>query len=160
MQFTFAIWCLWRHRNNVVFDNAPANPNLHLMCIQLARQFFYCVSKRQKTRYFSVNPVCWLKLDHGWYKLNSAEFWALRDGLMLAAQLGIDHLLVELDAQIVVNLVISKKKLLTTHALLCSMIAGTSWSGSSVSKSPMCLGRRIYARIILLERAVLFLELL
>ena len=71
VQFPFAIWCLWRHRNNVVFDNAPANPNLHLMCIQLAREFFYCVSKRQKTRHCTVNPVCWLKPNHGWYKLNS-----------------------------------------------------------------------------------------
>ena len=39
----------------------------------------------------------------------AAEFWALRDGLMLAAQLGINHLHVELDAQVVVNLVLSKK---------------------------------------------------
>ena len=28
----------------------------------------------------------------------AAEFWALRDGLMLATQLGINHLHVELDA--------------------------------------------------------------
>ena len=39
----------------------------------------------------------------------AVEFWALRDGLMLAAQLGINHLHVELDAQVVVNLVLSKK---------------------------------------------------
>ena len=30
----------------------------------------------------------------------AAEFWALRDGLMLAAQLGSNHLHVELDAQV------------------------------------------------------------
>ena len=39
----------------------------------------------------------------------ATKFWALRDGLMLAAQLGINHLHVELDAQVVVNLVLSKK---------------------------------------------------
>ena len=31
-----------------------------------------------------------------------AEFWALRDGLLLAAQLGITHLIVELDAKVIV----------------------------------------------------------
>ena len=33
-----------------------------------------------------------------------AEFWALRDGLLLAAQLGITLLVVELDAKIIVQL--------------------------------------------------------
>ena len=35
------------------------------------------------------------------------EFWALRDGLLLASQMGISCLEVELDAKIVVNLVLS-----------------------------------------------------
>ena len=38
-----------------------------------------------------------------------AEFWALRDGLMLASQLGITQLLVELDAKVIVDLVLSTK---------------------------------------------------
>ena len=37
------------------------------------------------------------------------EFWALRDGLILALKLGITHLLVELDAKVVVDLVLSRK---------------------------------------------------
>ena len=48
----------------------------------------------------------------------AAEFWALRDGLMLAAQLGITHLHVELDAQVVVNLVLSKKTINNSCAAL------------------------------------------
>ena len=157
IQFPFAIWCLWKHRNKVVFDNAPPNSRLHLNCIQLAREFFFCVSKRQKTRHCSVSPICWNKPESGWYKLNSdgasqgnpgyagggglirdhngkwvkgfmrnigkttsvaAEFWALRDGLMLAGQLGIDHLHVELDAQVVVNLVLSNKPINNSCAAL------------------------------------------
>nr|POE82130.1 putative ribonuclease h protein [Quercus suber] len=39
-----------------------------------------------------------------------AEFWALRDGLLLASQLGITQLVVELDAK-VLDLVISKNNL-------------------------------------------------
>ena len=38
-----------------------------------------------------------------------AEFWALKDGLMLASQLGITQLLVELDAKVVVDLMLSSK---------------------------------------------------
>ena len=39
----------------------------------------------------------------------TAEFWALRDDLILASQLGITQLLVELDAKVVVDLVLSRK---------------------------------------------------
>ena len=38
-----------------------------------------------------------------------AEFWALRDSLLLAAQLRITHLVVELDAKIIVQLLTSNK---------------------------------------------------
>ena len=38
-----------------------------------------------------------------------AEFWALRDGLTLASQLGITQLAVELDAKVVVDLIRSRK---------------------------------------------------
>ena len=48
----------------------------------------------------------------------AAEFWVLRDGLMLAAQFGINHLHVELDAQVVVNLVLSNKAINNSRAAL------------------------------------------
>ena len=38
-----------------------------------------------------------------------AEFWVLKDGLLLVSQLGISKLLVELDAQTMVNLLHSSK---------------------------------------------------
>ena len=123
------------------------------MCIQLAREFFFCVSKRQKIRHCTVNLICWNKPEPGWFKLNSDGVsqgnpgcagggglirdhngkWvkgfmrnngkttsvALRDGLMLAAQLGINHLHVELDAQVVVvNLVLSNKAINNSCAAL------------------------------------------
>ena len=37
----------------------------------------------------------------------TAECWALRDGVLLALQLGIAQLLVELDARVVADLVVS-----------------------------------------------------
>ena len=36
-----------------------------------------------------------------------AEFWALRDGFRLASQMGITHLIVELDAKVIVDLILS-----------------------------------------------------
>ena len=38
-----------------------------------------------------------------------AKFWALKDGFILAFQLGITQLLAELDAKVVVDLVLSRK---------------------------------------------------
>ena len=37
----------------------------------------------------------------------TTEFWAIRDGLTLASQSGISHLVVELDSKIVIDLVLS-----------------------------------------------------
>ena len=68
-QFPFAI--LWKHRNRVVFENAPSNPNLHLMCIQLAWEFFYCVRKGQKSKHYIATLICWHRPNQGWFKLNS-----------------------------------------------------------------------------------------
>ena len=43
--FPFAVWSLWKHRNRIVFDNSPPNPKLHHVCLQVAREHFYYVSK-------------------------------------------------------------------------------------------------------------------
>nr|POE81434.1 hypothetical protein CFP56_05933 [Quercus suber] len=48
----------------------------------------------------------------------TTEFWALRDGLILASQLGITQLLVELDAKVVVDLVLSRKSSNSPYASL------------------------------------------
>ena len=52
-----------------------------------------------------------------------AECWALRDGLFLAIQLGIQNLEVELDAKVVVDLINSTPKLMQ-RILLFWWIAG------------------------------------
>ena len=126
--FPFAVWWLWKHRNKIVFENCLANPKLYLSCIQAVREYFYCVSKTQKTKRNIAVQVRWFRPPIDWFKLNSdgatlgnpskagggglirdhqgkwvegymrhigfassiiAEFWALKDGLLLASQLGI-----------------------------------------------------------------------
>ena len=49
-----------------------------------------------------------------------AEFWALRDGLLLAGQIGVQNLLIELDAKVVVELVQSKS---SSNAFYSSLLA-------------------------------------
>ena len=39
------------------------------------------------------------------------EFWALRDGLILASQMGINNIVVELDAKVVIDLVCASNTL-------------------------------------------------
>ena len=48
------------------------------------------------------------------------EFWALRDGLLLANQIGVQNLVIELDAKVVVELVQSKT---TSNAFYSSLLA-------------------------------------
>ncbi|XP_075649790.1 putative ribonuclease H protein At1g65750 isoform X3 [Castanea sativa] len=146
--FPLAVWNLWKHRNNMVFQNSPININLHSLCMKAATEYFYCVGKGQAFKRHFVIPVYWCKPQEGWFTLNSdgaslgnprkaggeglihdfhgkwikgfmryigistsiiAEFWALRDGLTLASQLGITHLAVELDAKVIGDLVLSRK---------------------------------------------------
>ena len=89
-----------------------------------------------------------------------AEIWALRDGLMLVVQLGITQLFAELDAQVIVNLVLAKKNPLMARIPLFSTTAGTSWGSSTVSRSTMSLGRQIGVPTTLLEQAAPFLRIL
>ena len=49
-----------------------------------------------------------------------AEFWALRDGLLLGDQIGVQNLVIELDAKVVVELVQSKT---TSNAFYSSLLA-------------------------------------
>ena len=48
-----------------------------------------------------------------------AEFWALRDGLKLAIQLGVQNLEVELDAKVIVDLINSRNSSNTAYSSYC-----------------------------------------
>ena len=50
----------------------------------------------------------------------SAKFWALRDGLLLVDQIGVQNLEIELDAKVVVELVQSKTP---SNAFYSSLLA-------------------------------------
>ena len=70
-QFPFTVWLVWKQRNKAVFDNSPLNPKLNNLCIQIAREYFYCVSKGQKIKQQITIQVRWNRLLVGWFKLNA-----------------------------------------------------------------------------------------
>ena len=71
LQIPFAIWLLWKHRNRIVFENSLINSKLHHLCIQVAREYFYCVSKGKKIKHHIAVQVRWNRPPLGWFKLNS-----------------------------------------------------------------------------------------
>ena len=52
------------------------------------------------------------------YTTSIIEFWALRDGLQLAIQLGVQNLEVELDAKVIVDLINSRNSSNTAYSSL------------------------------------------
>lgn len=142
--FLFALWCLWKNKNKVIFENTTPNPNLHKFCVHQARKYYFCVNKTSMPSTKVAIQVRWNKLAAGWFKLNTdgasfgnpgkaggggiirnshghwvkgfsrsigyttsiiAEWWALRDGLTLAIQLGSQQLEIKLDAKVIVDLI-------------------------------------------------------
>lgn len=164
--FLFALWCLWKNRNKVVFENTTPNPNLHKICIHQAREYYFYVSKTSLPTLKVAIQVRWNKLAAGWFKLNPdgasfgnpgkaggggiirnshghwvkgfsssighttsiiVEWWALRDGLTLAIQLGYQQLEIELDAKVIVDLINSNSfsnRVYTPFLHDCRMLLG------------------------------------
>ena len=56
--FPLVVWDLWKHRNNMVFQNSPINHNLHSLCMKVATKYFYCMGKGQTFKRHSATPVC------------------------------------------------------------------------------------------------------
>ena len=65
MVFPFAVWFLWKHHNNVVFENIALNMNLHSHCLSQALEFFFCVGKVRKVNQRSLIQVSWSKPPEG-----------------------------------------------------------------------------------------------
>ena len=71
MIYPFAIWNIWKSKNNVIFNKKNPNPRLAADITAQTWEFMYCVcSNRGLTRYI-VKEVRWEKPPEGWSKLNT-----------------------------------------------------------------------------------------
>lgn len=68
--FPFAIWLIWKHRNQVVFKNKGINPTLAKVVTMQALEFFHCVNYLRNNRHLVIKQVRWERPGEGWLKLN------------------------------------------------------------------------------------------
>ena len=68
--YSFAIWHIWKSRNNYVFNLKPANPRLAIEITNQAMEFMYCYSSSKAPNGRTSKLVRWEKPPSGWTKLN------------------------------------------------------------------------------------------
>ena len=69
--FPFAVWLIWRIRNQLVFNGKNPNPNLPSVINRQVVEFMHCVPlPRQSTRSV-IKRVRWERPPSGWKKLNT-----------------------------------------------------------------------------------------
>ena len=69
--FPFAIWSIWKYRNDFVFNRKMQNLNLVADIQNKAMEFMYCVSHPRELSHCIIKRVCWEKPPLGWAKLNT-----------------------------------------------------------------------------------------
>ena len=71
--FMFAIWIIWKGRNQLVFENKELNSSLALDINRCALEYFYCVGKPLGMKRKIVKQVRWEKPCTGRLKLNTDD---------------------------------------------------------------------------------------
>ncbi|KAL0012166.1 hypothetical protein SO802_007274, partial [Lithocarpus litseifolius] len=69
--FLFAIWLIWKHRNQVVFKEQRPNHNLVKQIYHQALEYYSFVGPHKEAITHIYKPVHWSKPVNGWVKLNT-----------------------------------------------------------------------------------------
>ena len=69
--FMFAIWTIWKGRNQLVFENKKLKSSLALDINHRALEYFHSVGKLLGIKCKIVKQVRWEKPCSGWLKLNT-----------------------------------------------------------------------------------------
>ena len=68
--FSFVVWNLWIHRNNIAFKGVSPNQNLWTSTTYATIECIFCVGKPGKAMTREVRRVRWMRSSNGWVKLN------------------------------------------------------------------------------------------
>ncbi|KAK9988172.1 hypothetical protein SO802_028411 [Lithocarpus litseifolius] len=104
IMFLFAIWLIWKHRNQVVFNEQRPNHNLAKQIYHRALEYYSFVGPHKEAITHIYKPVRWRSTTSF-----LAELWALRDGLNLCLSYNFDVVEVELDAKAIVDAISNPK---------------------------------------------------
>ena len=69
--FMFAIWTIWKGRNQLVFENKNLKSSIAKDIIYHALEYFHCAGKLLVTKRKILKQVRWEKPCNGWLKLNT-----------------------------------------------------------------------------------------
>ncbi|KAL0005366.1 hypothetical protein SO802_012927 [Lithocarpus litseifolius] len=69
--FSFVVWNLWVHRNNVAFKGVRLNQNLWSHIKHAATEFLFCAGKTGRAVTREARSVRWLRPSPGWVRLNT-----------------------------------------------------------------------------------------
>ena len=69
--FSFAIWNIWKSRNNFIFQRKRLNQQLHVEILNQTFEFIHCIASPRLMIRRCVKRIKWDKPPVGWMKLNT-----------------------------------------------------------------------------------------
>lgn len=69
--FPFAVWMIWKHRNQVVFTNKGPNLNLSKVIQMQASEYLLGAIHPTCNNHMVLRQIRWEKPESGWLKLNT-----------------------------------------------------------------------------------------
>ena len=73
--FPFAVWLIWKSRNQLVLNGINPNPNLPSIINSQVVDFMHCVPSPRQSTQSVIRRVWWERPPSGWKKLNTDGSW-------------------------------------------------------------------------------------